>query len=119
MYAMEAEFRHFDTAKPDGAYVRFERVEIPDSYATPVDYECYEPEQLEAWRRGEWAFIGIAAKANVVIVRRGIATTYEFLSPGVFGVEDNSSPEFLNELFTDQVGELKADLAMFAGLTDV
>jgi hypothetical protein len=36
----------------------------PDIEAKPTDYECYTPEQIEAWKRDEWHFVGIVVEVR-------------------------------------------------------
>lgn len=112
------EFRMLDTKRPDGCYVRFEQIETPDSDASPNDYLFQDPdyreqdqERLDSWRRGDWYFVGIQARAHVCIVRNGVGTTYELTSPGLWGIESDSDASYLQEVFADECDTLRADLA--------
>jgi hypothetical protein len=42
----------------NGEFTLEARIE-PDDDTKPTDYQCYSPEQIEAWRKGEWAFVGL------------------------------------------------------------
>jgi hypothetical protein len=118
-------FAHFDTTKPDGCEVRFQRLIADDDTAGPMDYlfqdEDYreqDQERLDAWRAGEWRFIGIAARAVVTVIRDGIGTVLEFDSPGLWGVESDSGEEYLAEVFAEECEQLKACIAALANPVD-
>lgn len=108
-------YAHCDTTKPDGFYVQFERIVQCDDDADPRDYlfqdEDYreaDQERLDAFNRGEWYMVGVRARAKGFIVYNGTGTAVNLDSAGVWGVESDSGDEYLNELYHEQVIELKA-----------
>jgi hypothetical protein len=36
-----------------------------DTETRPTDFDCYLPEQVEAWNRDEWAFVGVVLSVFV------------------------------------------------------
>lgn len=38
----------------------------PDFNGSPGDYDCYSPEDVEAWRRGDWRFVGVSVHGDGV-----------------------------------------------------
>jgi hypothetical protein len=115
---MNGEYRNIDTARPDGCYVTFHRIERTDSDADPREYlfqdpDCREADQarLDAWRRGEWHFIGIQAQAAVWIVRHGVGTRYALTSPGLWAVESDSDADYLASVYADERAMLLDDIA--------
>lgn len=124
-------FAHIDTRKPDGFYIRFERIEIPDdsagrpdenddgfwpsadpdhcAYVAPEDFAeqmRIAEERMAAFDRGQWGFIGIRARAHCLIARNGVGTVFSLESAGLWGIEGDSGDEYLNSVFEDE----KADL---------
>ena len=42
------------------------RATIKDDDSTrPTDYECYTPEHIAAWERGDWSYIGIVLSVHL------------------------------------------------------
>lgn len=111
------EYRMIDTKRPDGCYVTFERITSQDHDSNPNDYlfqdEDYREQdqaRLDAWRNDEWSFIGIQAVANIVIVRNGAGAIYTLTSPGLWGTESDSDPEYLDGIYKEECDTLKADI---------
>lgn len=104
-------FAHCDTRKPDGFYVEFARIIIEDEDAAPTDYDCYSAEQIAAFRRGDWSYIGLRAQARCMIVANGVGTFVNIDSPGIWGVESNSGDDYLGELYREECEQLKSMLA--------
>jgi hypothetical protein len=128
-------FAHVDTSKPDGFYVQFsdkiirdENADAPDQmgdgfwpsrdpkaagYVGPctdeqfAEHQEQADERMRAWRRGDWYYCGVRAVAHCLIVNNGVGTLLNLESPGVWGVESDAG-EYLNELYREQVDELKA-----------
>ncbi len=121
-----SDYRMSDTKRADGCYVTFHRiVENHDQDADPREYlfqdEDYRDEdqaRLDAWRNGEWHFIGVQAQAAVYIVRNGVGTRYTLYSPGLWGVESDSGDEYLGEIFRQECDAIREDLAAMGTLIE-
>lgn len=66
-----------------------------DETTTPSDFECYSPEQINAWGRDDWCFVGVVIEAK----RNGIPLGGWLTS--LWGIESNSSPEYFLEVAND------------------
>lgn len=108
---MTTHYRHFDTKRPDGCYVTFERIFEHDPDASPDDYDCYDSERKRDWLCGLWSFVGIMARAHVEIVRNGSGTAYTLHSPGLWAVESDSSEDYLDEIYAEERATTLTDLA--------
>ena len=115
---MSNNFRMFDTRKADGCYVTFEREILDDDTASPndtlfqdEDYREEDQARLDAYNNGEWQFIGIRAIAHIQIIANGIGATFRLESPGLFGIEDDSGEEYLDEAFAEECDNLKGYIA--------
>ncbi len=109
-----AKFNMIDTKRPDGCYVTFERIEEHDADANPNDYlfqdDDYRDEdqaRLDAWNNDDWSFIGLRAKATVMIVSNGVGVFLEFTSPGLWAVESDSGEDYLQEVYEEECEALK------------
>lgn len=120
---MSTQFRRFDTKHADGTYIVFERIVSEDKIAyfspcieeeTLVELRKHDggmtPARAREYIRGEWHYIGVQAKACVHIIRNGTGTYYSFLSPGLWGIENDSGEAYLNEVFEEEKNTLRADL---------
>lgn len=121
---MSAQFRHFDTKHADGTYIVFERIVSEDKIN--ISFPCTEEEEVlthlrkhdeimslaraREYMRDEWCYVGVQAKACVYIIRNGICTYYSFLSPGLWGIENDCGEAYLNEVFEEEKSTLRADL---------
>lgn len=115
-------FAHIDTKRPDGAYIEFERIEVPDDTMHPTEYlfqdDAYKAEdeaRLEAFNRGDWRYVGVMARAHILVVRHGVGTHYSLDSAGLWGVEDDSGEEYLESIFEEEKSGLQADIALIGG----
>lgn len=129
------QFANVDTKKPDGFYIQFERVEIPDETAGLPDEmdDGFWPSQdskaagyvapdlfrsemnkaerrMAEYERGGWGFIGVRARALCMIVRNGVGTLLNVESPGLWGIESDSGADYLAEVFEAEKADL---LTMF------
>lgn len=113
-------YRNIDTRKADGVYVSFSREEAFDQDATPHDYldtsNDDDAARIEAWRDGCWHFVGIRAKATILIVRNGHGVFHEMTSAGLWGIESDSGEEYFAEVFREECEALKADIAALGSL---
>jgi hypothetical protein len=107
-------FAYCDTKRPDGVYVRFERVSESDAHMGDPqrEIEGITRKRMNSFMRGDWWFIGVRAKAIIEIVQSGTAVTYELVSPGLWGVESDSDKEYLKSVFEDECEILKDGLEM-------
>lgn len=69
-------------------------------------------DRLAAYRRDEFAFVGVYAEATLTVGGQRMVVT----SPGLWGIEDDSGPEYLAEVYREELGELAHLLAPF-GIT--
>ncbi len=83
---------------------------VPDEDSSPSDYDCYDDEQVEAFRSGEWSFIGIQAWATVVLPRGGAGILQRVTSPGLWSVESNSSEDYLASIAADELSSMLDEL---------
>jgi hypothetical protein len=117
---MNEQFRMVDGkhGSPEVLSVLFERVELPDNYSRPEDSVSGDPEYAEedkarvrAYYRGEWSYIGVQARATLRIpVGGGSFALYTLASPGLWGTEDDSGAEYLEQVYQDELACLKAHL---------
>jgi hypothetical protein len=121
---MTNQYRMTDTSRPDGCYVSFELIEHVDQDASPMDYLFQDPEykeqdqaRYEAWLRDEWHFIGIQARAHVLVVANRVGTMLELVSPGLWGIESDSGEDYLAEVFSEECESLKSAIARMANPT--
>ena len=101
-----------DTKRADGVYIQFERLEIADDVASPLDWmdEKEDAERIKAWRRGDFYMIGIQAEALINIVRNGHGTLHTMTSAGCWAIESDSGEAYLNEVFEQEKAQLLADI---------
>lgn len=96
-----------------------ERVEEPDPHpdlswlepdANPADAEA-NAERLAAYRAGEWHCIGIRARAAFLIGLGQAAMIQTVESPGLRGIESDSDPDYLDEVFAEEARTLRGILS--------
>lgn len=64
-------------------------------------------ERMAAWRRRDWGYICVRAKALIAIpVGQCGICTYELESAGVWGIESDSEESHLQEIYDEQKVEL-------------
>lgn len=131
-------FAHCDTKRPDGFYVQFERVILPDDSQDAPDqrddgfwpsedpadpgYVGENPEvsftdqmqaandRMAAFERGDWGYIGVRARALCLIVCNGVGTYINLDSAGLWGIESDAN-NYLDEVYAEQIDELKDMIA--------
>ena len=83
----------------------------PDlSYLDPdadPDYAAENAERLAAYRAGDWACLGIKAKASFLIGLGEAAIIQTVESPGLWGIESDSDAGYLSEVFGEETGILR------------
>lgn len=127
--------------KPRDIVVRVARIEIIKSHdpdMTPGDkcggedrykgekpadrarYEAEDQKRLEAWNRDEWHFIGIYVSAVVELDFGAykMASAVKVRTPGLWGIESDSSEDYFHEVAAEEYDTLKMILGAL-GLTDV
>lgn len=98
--------------KPIIARITIKRVpdENPDpSYLEQPEFE----DRLAAYRRGEFSFIGIYAAAECHTptgTGNGPKRIQTLRSAGLWGIEDDSSEEYLREIEEEELHQLKSHL---------
>ena len=111
------QYRHIDTKCPDGCYVTFTMIQTPDNDCDPRAYlfqdEEYREEdqsRLDAFNAGEWSFVGTQARADILIVRNGVGTTYTLTSAGLWGTESDADPAYFAEIYEEEKAQLTEDI---------
>lgn len=66
--------------------------------------------RMEAYNRGDWQMLGIIAKAEI-ISPQGVIQTVR--SGGLWGIESDASAEYMAEVETEQLAELRAELESY------
>lgn len=96
-----------------------ERIEEPDPHP---DLSWLEPDanpaaaeanaaRLAAYRAGEWHCIGIRARSTFLIDLGQAALIQTVESPGLWGIESDSDPEYLDQVFAEEAQTLRGILA--------
>jgi hypothetical protein len=96
-----------------------------DPIAQPADYLFQDPAyreqdqvRLEAWRNGDWWFVGIRAKA-IIRIPHGANTdcwiVTELASPGLWSIESDSGEGYFDEVYREERDVLAG---MLDSLTD-
>jgi hypothetical protein len=83
-----------------------------DQDAKPLDYLFQDPDyctqdqaRLDAWRNGEWHFVGVRARAAIKVphgINPQCWITSELLSPGLWGIESDSSHEYFLQVYQEE-----------------
>jgi hypothetical protein len=94
------------------AEIDIDRVETYDPVADPRDYLFQDPDyraedeaRLKAWLGDEWHFVAIRARATIKIPcgsNPDCWITSELLSPGLWGIESDSSAEYFEEVYREE-----------------
>ena len=103
------------------AEIEIDRIETYDRDAHPLDYlfqdQAYRAQdeaRLAAWRRDEWHFLGIHARALIKIpygANPESWITAELMSPGLWGIESDSGEDYLRQVYQEEREILTAMLA--------
>ena len=70
-------------------------------------YGMQDYKHIEGLNRGDWCFVGIIAKAEIVT---GTGTIQIIRSGGLWGIESDSDESYINEIRNEQVNELSHEL---------
>jgi hypothetical protein len=88
--------------RPEVEAIRIVVDEDPDSDPSYLDQDEFE-DRREAYRRGEFGFVGVRAEADVRI--EGIAQT--LTSGGLYEIESDSGDEYFSEVFSTEWAALR------------
>lgn len=124
--SLSDQFRHVDTKKAPGIYVKFERKIIVDEFQRVPDWlgEGDETDEHRAktaarknqFERGDVWLVGVRAVAHLQdVAKDGSSTIYRIESAGLWGIESDSSEEYLNEAFEEQCDQLRG---LFAAMRE-
>jgi hypothetical protein len=103
---------------PDGPLDRLRRAEAQlmgrptDGDTTPLQEDAEftlelqadeaDEERLAAYERGEFHFVGLRARITLFIPFGNDKIMQDIQSPGLWGVESDSTEEYLSEVFNDE-----------------
>jgi hypothetical protein len=103
------------------AKVEIDMLTTFDQYASPLDYLFQDPDyrtadqaRLDAWRNGEWHFLGVRARATIKVphgINPHCWITSELLSPGLWGIESDNGDEYFLQVYREEREILIAMLA--------
>lgn len=135
----DGQFRHCDTRKADGLRIQWARLIVDDQCADRPDerddgfwpsrdpkaagypgktgfVKAYEAAQqrMDAWKRGDWNYVGVRAQARCLLVKNGCGTFYTLTSPGIYGVESDAG-DYLDTLYQEEKAQLAADMRALGG----
>jgi hypothetical protein len=80
-----------------------------ESDAKKREYALHDWKRMEDLSKGEWCFVGVIAKAIVTSIP---GTMQTLRSGGLWGIESDSG-KYLDEVRTEQLQELRAELDAF------
>jgi len=94
--------------------IRFFNANV-ENYAgeLPEDIRKYvrqDYERMERLNRGDWAYIGVQADAEILLPSGDASLVQEITSGGLWGVESDSDRAYLAEIETEQLAELRDQL---------
>ncbi len=102
------------------SYTVIEDVEIqqvPDEDGDPSHLDSTDDDgRLTAYDRGEWGYVGIRAMATLYVTRGRDRISHEVKSPGLWGIESDSSEDYLKEVAQDELTVLR-DMLVKLGVT--
>lgn len=81
--------------------IRRELVPDLDPDTSYLEQEGWE-DRLDQYRRGVFLFCGVRAVATIAIPYGHDWITTEISSPGLWGIEDDSGEDYLNEVFEEE-----------------
>ncbi len=89
---------------PDYSYLEQDYKDCTEKDA--ILYKAQDKKRFDALMNGQWSFIGMRAEAKIRI--NGILQTIS--SGGLWGIEDDSGEEYLQEIYEEEKEELKTML---------
>ncbi|MBO0715713.1 MAG: hypothetical protein J2P55_00050 [Rhizobiales bacterium] len=134
-------YAHTDTKRPDGCYVQFEMITEPDDSPDAPDerddgfWPSRDPKdagyvgadnlpdfdrlhadaqaRMDAWKRGDWGYVGVRARAKCLIVVNRVGTYVNIDSGGCWGIESDAG-DYLDEVYRDEIAAVKDLIAAMA-----
>ena len=80
---------------------------VPDSDAKPFDADCYSAEDIEAWRKDEWSYVGVIVTDSKTGADAFLwAVEYGLMPEATIGIN-----QIIEEYFDDLRAEVLAQLA--------
>lgn len=76
-----------------------------DSVTKPTDFECFDEEQIAAWRKDEWFFGGIVMSASCNGVPLNLCTSLWGLEVNLPGGTNEHLTEAANQRLDEALGE--------------
>lgn len=102
---------------PDLSYLEQEYEGETPSHA--AKYRQQDARRMRAYSRGDWHVVGIRAKVDILIPAGGNSfAMYTLSSPGLWGVESDSGEKYLEEVYQEQLEELKSHLKALGKLVE-
>jgi hypothetical protein len=80
---------------------------------TPAEVRSYvkqDYERMESLNAGNWYYIGIRAKAEIILDPFGIATVQTISSGGLWGIESDSDASYITDVENDELSDLRHEL---------
>jgi hypothetical protein len=96
--------------------IDYRKMVMPDTDYDYTDDECWTDEDIKRIESGDLYFVGIKAEANIRHTVGNVTTTYTLTSSGLWGVQ-SGAPEYEDEVFNEQVQELKYLFEAIKGAT--
>lgn len=99
-------------AQPQLTAIYKETVYDLDPDTSYLEQEGFE-DRLRQYNDGHFAYIGIRAVAEVTYQEANYQCVQRFTSAGLWGIEDDSDRDYLDEIARDALNELKEHLEHF------
>lgn len=79
---------------------------VPDHDSRPFDADCYSPEDIEAWRRDEWSYVGVIVTDSATGADASVwGVEYGFLAEVMVGMD-----RIIEGHFDDLLAEVQATI---------
>lgn len=102
-----------DDSDGDTSYLTQDYSDVAD-LTERAKYKEQDAERLAAYKRGDWAFVGIRAEATIRVDHDNGGSRYSYFhkltSPGLWGIESDSDESYFDEVFKEECAQLKADI---------
>lgn len=100
-----------DDSDPDTSYLSQDYLDVPDA-AERQKYLAQDAARLAAYKRGDWHYIGVRARATITIHDSVDRSTWQhdLTSCGLWGVESDSGEEYIRKIFEEECEQLRSDL---------
>jgi hypothetical protein len=75
-----------------------------------ADQQADATERMAAWERGDWEFVGVIARADIMLpIGGGSFRLFTIRSAGLWGIESDS-PDYLREVYEEEKDSLRGEL---------